>query len=190
MAKNPPSNAWGRKPFTDEDRAKLGGRSFFDLTDEEKEAYFPSSTNLRRFPRAGEPGYEEFRARCSEAQKKGSAKRKARRRMSESLNQLLSCSVDKPLGPEDEEVLAFIEANELDPNQQTRVMIAQLLKAIKGDTEAAKFLRDTVGDKLADGVVVMSKPVSEMDDYDMKHLSNEDLKRLAESESDEEVTNE
>lgn len=165
----------------EEKEAKLNGRSFTDLTDEEKEAYSKYSSHLKPLAKKGEPGYERSQEIRSMGGKASYKKRKARQRMRETLEELLACATDEPLGSMDEQILAFIKENELASNQQTRVMIAQLLKAVGGDTEAARFLRDTVGDKISDGVVVTQKSVSEMSDYDLKHLSNEELQRLIES---------
>ena len=70
---------------------------------------------------------------------------------------------------------------------QSGVLLGQLNKAMKGDTEAAKFVRDSSGQKPTESLQVSSiddVPVSELD---LSQLTTEQLReRIAELEAEEE----
>ena len=98
---------------------------------------------------------EEARA----ASKKGAAKRKEyyakRRKMLDTLDILLRSSVfksGKVLRPE--EIQGIAEDQKINCDAQTAMLISVLQAAIGGDVDAAKFIRDTVGEKPSDKVEV------------------------------------
>ena len=91
--------------------------------------------------------YVETGARKNVATKRGRPKKRKIQRFKKTLNELLSMVIspqtvaeavkETPLG----ERITYQEA----------ILIAQILKASNGDTQAAVFLRDTSGNKLKDG---------------------------------------
>lgn len=107
---------------------------------------------------------------------KGAATRKKRRLMREAARDLLA--LDPALLP-GVETLADILAG-TGATEQTladALLLAQALKAARGDTEAARFVRDTAGERPADqinlvpGEVVDVDAVAEMTDAQLAELA-------------------
>ena len=71
------------------------------------------------------------------------------------------------------------EAQDAQTSMQDAIMLAVSGKAQRGDVEAARFLRDTVGEKPADGLVVGAVDAEALAQFDLSQLSNEQLARLA-----------
>ena len=99
----------------------------------------------------------------SESIKKGNATRKARKTAQESLEFLLSCIAEPKearevihavTGGEMSDTLKnFFEVKDDDESDLTQydlINLAMIAQAKLGDTKAATFVRDTIGDKLAD----------------------------------------
>ena len=81
---------------------------------------------------------------------------------------------------------ALVEAGFDQFDYQSGVLLAQLKKALIGDTEAAKFVRDSSGQKPTDSLQVGNLddvPVTEMD---LSQLSTAELKQMiADAETEE-----
>lgn len=73
-----------------------------------------------------------------------------------------------------------LETLGIDPTIQNAVILAALLKAADGDIEAARFVRDTVGEKPTEqyNLGVLDKPVKSID---LTRLSDDELERLADN---------
>ena len=89
--------------------------------------------------------------------------------------------------PQNDEVRAALAEAGFDQyDYQSGVLLAQLRKALIGDTDAAKFVRDSSGQKPTESLQVSNLddvPVTEMD---LSQLSTEELKaRIAEIEAGE-----
>lgn len=119
-------------------------------------------------------------AAASAAGKVGGVKAGATRRRKAALREaaraLLAMSPDHVPGAEDlAQVLAA--AGITDATMADAVMLAQALKALRGDTEAARFVRDTSGERPADqvsittGEVVDVDAVAEMTDAQLAELA-------------------
>lgn len=67
-----------------------------------------------------------------------------------------------------------------DFTEAAAVILGQLNRARAGDTEAAKFLRDTSGERPADQVAIGSFDDLPIDSIDLTELSDRDLMRLIE----------
>lgn len=96
---------------------------------------------------------EEERKRIGHLGGTASAKKmKERKTMQEIANFLLTKSIEKgrPASAEAFEDLATLTDQNIDAG--TAIMLAQIQKAINGDTQSAIFVRDTVGDKAAEKV--------------------------------------
>lgn len=109
--------------------------------------------------------------------KSGQTKRK-RKLMRESAQAILSADMSKLPLPEMEDLRAAFQA--LGVNEITgadAIMLAQYIKASRGDTDAARFVRDTSGEKPSVdlSVTAMDRPidsdtVSDMSDADLAAL--------------------
>lgn len=92
--------------------------------------------------------------------------------MRESLRLLLGLNVT------DEAKAEALKALGLDPTYQNAIQLSMASKALNGDVEAARFVRDTSGEKPAQAVdmSVTDKPFESLD---LKALSDEDLAKIA-----------
>ena len=109
------------------------------------------------------------------AQKAGLASGEARRRRKssmETMREVLSCKLD------DDDMIKKLKAFGLDDNFGAGIALMQARRAIMGDTEAARFCRDTAGDKPTEALTLAmtDKPVKAMD---LTQLSDEELEALA-----------
>ena len=110
--------------------------------------------------KAEEMTSDELRER---AKKGGVASGKARRErklMRETLETLLGMPLKngKSASVEDIKSLAAVKGKNI--NVQEAILIAQVQKAMKGDTRAAEYVRDTIGQKPVDSVDMnMNLPV-------------------------------
>ena len=98
--------------------------------------------------------------------------RRQRRLLRDTLNALLTTPVDDPVA------IAALEAAGLPPDLQGGVLLAVLRRALSGDVEAARYIRDTLGEKPTESfnLSVAQKPIQAMD---LRQLSDEELLRLA-----------
>lgn len=102
-----------------------------------------------------------------------------RRRLRDALGTLLSMRVDAD-SPVDviaraADVLASLGIE--DPTGADAVALAQVLKAISGDTEAARYVRDTSGERPADQVTII--PGEMLDGDGVAALTDAELAELA-----------
>ena len=109
------------------------------------------------------------------AQKAGLASGEARRRRKssmETMREVLSCKLD------DDDMIQKLKAFGLDDNFGAGIALMQARRALNGDTEAARFCRDTAGDKPTEALTLAltDKPVKAMD---LTQLSDEELEALA-----------
>lgn len=91
---------------------------------------------------------------------------------------LAKMMLETELPQSDEVRMALAEAGFEQFDYQSGVLLAQLRKALIGDTEAAKFVRDSSGQKPTDSLAVGSMddvPVTEMD---LTQLSTAELKEM------------
>lgn len=96
-----------------------------------------------------EPTMAEFLENVQRvATKKGRVRKRKVQRFKKVLDQILSMVISP------ETVSEAVKKTPLGENitYQEAILIAQVLKASNGDTQAAVFLRDTTGNKLKDGV--------------------------------------
>ena len=127
---------------------------------------------------AGDRTPEQYRANGLKAGKASGESRRRRKTFRESLLTILSMDVDNP------ELYAKLAELGLDPTMQTAIDLAQAGKAARGDTDAARFIRDTVGEKPSDQVEIgglADRPIATLD---LSKLSDEDLRKLAQIKSE------
>lgn len=104
---------------------------------------------------------------------KASAKSKARARR---IRECMAIILDSP--ESDSDMSALLQSIGLEGNRRDALALAQIIKAIKGDTDAARFVRDTIGEKPRDELDIggaLDRPLATLD---MSKLSDDDLRRL------------
>lgn len=93
----------------------------------------------------------------------GIASGKARREkkaMRETLDILLSMPMKDGAAADVESIRSFASIKGKNINVQEAILIAQVQKAMKGDTKAAEYVRDTIGQKPGESVeMTMNLPV-------------------------------
>ena len=114
------------------------------------------------------------------ARQGGIASGKARREkklMRETLDMLLSMPLKNGKLADVDDIRSFAAIKGKNISVQEAIMIAQVQKAMKGDTKAAEYVRDTIGQKPVDNVVMggeVNNPFA--------GLSTDDLKKLIDGE--------
>lgn len=105
--------------------------------------------------------------------------RRAQRTFRESINAILSCPV------QDESVKEALEVLGLDPTVLNEINLAVISKGRRGDVEAARFIRDTKGEKPREGVDldIETKPLASLD---MSKMTDEQLRALAAQRAEKE----
>ena len=123
----------------------------------------------------------DYNAKLTPAERKASAHKaaeasvKARRKykaMRDALKQVLILDVDNP------ELYAKLEALGIEPSRSNAIALKTVAKAADGDIEAARFVRDTVGEKPTEAynIGVSGKPIKSLD---LTALTDEELEALA-----------
>ncbi len=110
----------------------------------------------------------------------GIASGKARREkklMRETLDMLLSMPIKNGKLADVDDIRSFAAIKGKNISVQEAIMIAQIQKAMKGDTKAAEYVRDTIGQKPVDNLIMggeVNNPFA--------GLSTDDLKAMIGSE--------
>lgn len=111
---------------------------------------------------------EQLREQCRKGGKRSGEVRKQKKAMKDVLQMLLDLTVKNGdiTKPEDIKSLADIKGANVTVNQA--ILLAQINKALKGDTSSAVFVRDTSGNKLAEEMNIKSEidsTISEIQKY-------------------------
>jgi hypothetical protein len=99
--------------------------------------------------------------------------RREKKAMKDTLATLLSMPLKDGMAHDIGEIQSIASLNGKNITVQEAIMLAQIKKAVKGDTRAAEFVRDSSGNKLKEGIEIsgeINNPFAE--------LSTEDLKKL------------
>ena len=110
------------------------------------------------------------------ARKGGIASGKARREkklMRETLNIILSMPMKNGKNADVESIRSFAALKGKNISVQEAILIAQVQKAMKGDTKAAEYVRDTAGQKPVDNVVMsgeVNNPFAELTTDELKKM--------------------
>jgi hypothetical protein len=115
---------------------------------------------------------EERKALASKAGKVSQAKQRRHRAMREVLKELMV------LDTTDDRMKDLLTQLGLEPTNDNAVSLAQIINAVKGETEAARFVRDTLGEKPTENynLGVSGKPIKALD---LSKMSDEELEALA-----------
>ncbi len=122
---------------------------------------------------------EDVRRICKMGAKATSQKKRRQRTFRESVVALMKCEV---LNEEQKKVL---EEMGLDPTTLNQIQVAVFEKAAKGDVEAARYLRDTAGEKPRDGVEIGNLEGKPLASIDLSGMTDDQLKALAAQRSEE-----
>jgi hypothetical protein len=130
----------------------------------------PYAENAKRTP-------EERREYARRAGLASGAARQKRKRMRETFDEWLKAGVTA------EDLLAVMDGAGVDKDHQTyqtAIVLSALGKASRGDIEAARFVRDTVGEKPTEqyNIATSDKPIKALD---LSGMSDEELEALADS---------
>lgn len=133
---------------------------------------------IEGYPNLRTPTTEEARAIGQKGGIASGESRRKRKTFRESLLTILS------MAPDDPEVVEHLKALGLDPTFQTAIDLAQAKVAAKGDTDAARFIRDTVGEKPTDQMEIGGLADRPIQTIDMSKLSDDQLRALAAAKAD------
>lgn len=109
--------------------------------------------------------------------------RKKQKMMKDTLNMLLNLTLKSGDVTKPEEIKSLADIAGANLTLDQAILIAQIKKAVKGDTQSATFIRDTSGNKPVDEVKqqidadIVNKQKNAIDDIteQMKPLSEEDM---------------
>ena len=120
---------------------------------------------------------EERRTLSVKAGEASGAARVKHRLFKDILRDVLACPVDN-----DDALKAQLEALGLKANVENAMMLRAAHRAISGDIEAARFVRDTVGEKPTEAfnLAVSDRPIQSVD---LATLTDQELQALAEKAS-------
>lgn len=120
------------------------------------------------------------REQVETAKKGGIASGKARRdkkAMKETLETLLNMPLKVGKAADIDEIKSIAALKDKNITVQEAIILAQIQKAIKGDTKAAEYVRDTSGNKLKDGVELsggINNPFSGLSTDELRKLIGDD----------------
>ena len=121
---------------------------------------------------------EELRAQTSKA---GRASGEARRRL-RTFREVARVILDSP--ETDPDVLELLRLIGLEGTKRDALTLAQITKAGKGDTDAFRIIRDTIGEKPAEQVELGGMADRPIETIDLTKLSDDELRRLAQLKSE------
>ena len=116
---------------------------------------------------------DELRERATNGGIASGKARREKKAMKDTLATLLSMPLKDGMAVDIDEIKSIAALNGKNITVQEAIMLAQIKKAVKGDTKAAEFVRDSSGNKLKEGIEIsgeINNPLAE--------LSTEDLKKL------------
>lgn len=114
------------------------------------------------------------------AKQGGIASGKARREkkaMKDTLASLLSMPLKDDSVVDIEDIQSLASLNGRNITVQEAIMLAQIKKAVKGDTRAAEYIRDTSGNKLKDALELsggVNNPFAGLSTEELKRLIDDD----------------
>lgn len=122
---------------------------------------------------------EQLREQTRKAGIASGVSRRKRKTFRESLLTILAMPVDDP------ETKEMLKALGLDDTFQTAIDLAQIRKAQKGDTDAARMIRDTVGEKPREGLEIGNLADRPFETLDLSQMSDAQLRELAAAKRDD-----
>ena len=120
---------------------------------------------------------DEQRSIAREGGKASGKARREKKAMKETLETLLTMNLQAGTGDEIEAIQSIAELKGKNISVQEAIMLAQIKKAMKGDTRAAEFVRDASGNKLAENVALtgsINNPLADLTTEELKKLIKND----------------
>jgi hypothetical protein len=103
--------------------------------------------------------------------------RREKKAMKDTLATLLSMPLKDGMSDDIEGIQSIASLNGKNITVQEAIMLAQIKKAVKGDTRAAEFVRDSSGNKLKEGVEIsggLNNPFAGLTTEELKKLIADD----------------
>lgn len=122
---------------------------------------------------------EQLREQTRKGGIKSGENRRRRKTFAEGLKELLAMPEDDP------EVRALLQKLGLEGTMQDAMNVAQIRQAKKGDSDAFRLVRDTIGEKPRDELEIGGLADRPIQTIDLTKLSDDDLRRLAEARSED-----
>lgn len=119
---------------------------------------------------------EERKKRQRNGGKKSALVNRQRRQIREALLDILAAPV-RDIDAQKAQILELYGIE--DPRQADSLALSMVLKAVGGDVEAAKFARDTTGEKPTTGVEIGNLDDKPFESINLSELSDEELQRMA-----------
>lgn len=133
-----------------------------------------SQANLHMFENGHKPTHD-----MAEAQRKSVEAKRRKRLLRDALRDIL----DAPLcgaAPNEDEILALLTAMGVEnPTNSDAVALATARKALLGDVEAARFVRDSAGEKPSQAVEIGNLDERPFESLNLAELTDDQLKKLA-----------
>lgn len=126
---------------------------------------------------------EEYLEICRRGGRASQEKQKRKKQMRELANVILDLAL-----VDADEIKASLEAAGFtdEVTMAAGILFAQAAKAIRGDTEAARFVRDTSGQRPVEGLVVGNLEDRPFETIDLAAMSDDQLRALMAAKADEE----
>jgi hypothetical protein len=131
------------------------------------------------YPNLISPSPDEARTNGAKGGRASAAARRRRKTFAEGLRELLQMQETDP------ETLAKLQALGLEGTIQDALNMAQVRQAHKGDSEAFRLIRDTVGEKPRDEMEIGGLADRPIQHIDLAKLSDDQLRALAAMRSEE-----
>lgn len=144
------------------------------MTIEERNAMLCARLGQNSLPR------EEYIENC----KRGAQKSIEVRRKKKAMREIARAILDMPLKDTDE-IREELKSRGIDQTEAAAVLLAQLNRARAGDTEAARFIRDTSGQKPVDNVAIGNLDDKPFSTLDLSALSDDQLRELVAGSQEE-----
>ena len=133
------------------------------------------------YPNLIGPGDRTPDERRDSAVKAGIASGESRRKR-KTIAEVAKAILDSP--EHDPETLAMLQEIGLDGTKRDTMTLAQILRAIKGDPDSFRLIRDTIGEKPRDELEIGGLADRPIQTIDLSKLSDDELRRLAEMKSE------
>lgn len=121
---------------------------------------------------------DERRESATKAGKASGVSRRRRKTFAEGLKELLSMDIDDP------KVKEALQTLGLAGTFQDAINLQQIRQSVKGDTESARFVRDTIGEKPREGLEIGNLDDRPLETVDLSKLSDDQLRELAARKSE------
>ena len=127
------------------------------------------------------PGDRTPDERRASAVKAGKASGESRRRR-KTIAEVARAILDSP--ERDPETLAMLQQIGLDGTTRDSMTLAQIMRAIRGDPESFRLVRDTIGEKPRDEIELGNLDGRPFESLDLSSLTNDQLRALAARRAD------